>query len=50
MWPAWAEAYLRTEWHFDPLTVYVIACDLEKSLSFNKTFEITGYVHWPIYM
>jgi len=35
-------------WHITTFTVHVIACDLEKSLSFDKTVEIISHVLWPI--
>ena len=31
-------------------TVYVTACDLDRSFSLNTTVEITGYVHFPIHV
>ena len=32
------------------LLVYVTVCDLEKSFSFDKTFEITSHVHFLIHV
>jgi len=31
-------------------TVYVTACDLEKSFSLDMTAEITGHVRFPIHV
>jgi len=33
-----------------PFTVYVTACDLEKSLSFDTTVQITSHVRFPIHV
>jgi len=37
-------------WYITTQTVYVTACDHEKSFSFNETAEITGHMRSPIHI
>ena len=44
------DAFLRRFRDTATLTVYVTACDLQKSFVFEKVAEITSHMQFPIYV